>query len=196
MKVTSQVSLQGFFKVSLHASRWLTQVCSIYKGIKGEEPECSKNPRLQFHLLKAREDAHCLVHCFAKRFNEVTKLVLEKLWHEMNQNIELYIRLGVYEAPEDLRIELAKYTFSKNYSNDTADQIIEALAKVYEARVFIYVDKIQQRPENNVGVDFPNIIHLIKTGQHYGLLKQTIDVDDLPFYDEEKEESGCDCPKR
>ena len=59
---------------------------------------------------------------------------------------------GVYEAPEDLRIELAKYTFSKNYSNDTADQIIEALAKVYEARVFIYVDKIQQRPENNVGV--------------------------------------------
>ena len=78
--------------------------------------------------------------------------MLEKLWHEMNQNIELYIRFGVYEAPEDLRIELAKYTFSKNYSNDTADQIIEALAKVYEARVFIYVDKIQQRPENNVGV--------------------------------------------
>ena len=93
-----------------------------------------------------------MVHCFAKRFNEATELVLEKLWHEMNENIELYIKFGVYESPEDLRIELAKYTFSKNYSNDTADQIIEALAKVYEARVFIYVDKIQQRPENNVGV--------------------------------------------
>ena len=137
-----------------------------------------------------------MVHCFAKRFNEATELVLEKLWHEMNENIELYIKFGVYESPEDLRIELAKYTFSKNYSNDTADLIIKALAKVYEAQVFIHVDKMQQHSENNVGVDFPNIIHLIKTGQHYDLLKQTIDVDDLPFNDEEKEESDCDCPKR
>ena len=36
----------------------------------------------------------------------------------------------------------------------------------------------------------------MKTGQYYDLLKQTIDVDDLPFNDEEKEESCCDCPKR
>ena len=112
-----------------------------------------------------------MVHCFAKRFNEATELVLEKLWHEINENIELYIRLGVYESPEDLRIELAKYTFSKNYSNDTVDLIIEALAKVYEARVFIHVDKIQQHPENNVGADFPNLIYLVKTGHHYDLLK-------------------------
>ena len=114
----------------------------------------------------------------------------------MNENIELYIRFEVYESPEYQRIELAKYTFSKNYYNDTANLIIEALAKVYEARVFIHMDKIQQHPENQVGVDFLNIIHLIKTGQHYDLLKQTIDVDDLPFNDEEKEESDCDCPKR
>ena len=92
----------------------------------------------------------------------------------MNENIELYMWFGVYESPEDFGIELAKYTFSKNYSNDTTDVIIETLAKVYEAQVFIHVDKIQQHPENNVGVDFPNIIHLIKTGQHY-LLKQAID---------------------
>ena len=97
----------------------------------------------------------------------------------------------MYESPEDLRIELAKYTFSKNYSSDTVDLIIEALAKVYEARVFIHVDKIKRHPENNVRVDFPNI-HLIKTGKHYDLLKQTIDVNDLPFDDEEKERSGCD----
>ena len=140
---------------------------------------------------------HLFCHCFATVFShEATELVLEKLWHEMNENIELYIRFGVYESPEDLRIELAKYTFSKNYSNDTADRIIEALTKVYEAQVFIQVDKIQQHPENNVEVDFPNIIRLIKTGQHYDLLKQTVDVDDLPFNDEEKEESDCDCPKR
>ena len=109
----------------------------------------------------------------------------------MNENIELYISFGTYESPEDLRIELAKYTFSKNYSSDTADLIIEALTKVYEAQVFIHLDKIQQHPENRVGMDFPNIIHLIKTGQHYGLLKQTIDVDYLPCNDEEKEESDC-----
>ena len=36
----------------------------------------------------------------------------------------------------------------------------------------------------------------MKTGQYYDLLKQTIDVDDLPFNDEEKEESDCDCSKR
>ena len=137
-----------------------------------------------------------MVHYFTKRFNEATEQVLEKLWHEMNENIELYLRFGVYESPGDLRIELANYTFSENYSNDTADLIIEALAKVYEAQVFIHVDKMQQHSENNVGVDFPNIIHLIKTEQHYDLLKQTIDVDDLPFNDEEKEESDCDCPKR
>ena len=92
----------------------------------------------------------------------------------------------MYELPEDLRIELAKYTISKNYSTDTTDLIIEAPAKVYEAEVFIDVDKIQQHPENNVGVDFPNITHLIKTGQYYDLLKQTMDVDDLPCNDEEK----------
>ena len=86
---------------------------------------------MQFHLHKTRGDGHCLVHCFAKRFNVATELVLEKLLLEMNKKIELYIRFGVYESPEDLRIELAKYTFSKNYSNDTADLIIEALAKVY-----------------------------------------------------------------
>ena len=74
-----------------------------------------------------------MVHCFAKRFNEAIELVLEKLWLEMNENIKLYVRFGLYESPEDLRIELVKYTFSKNYSNDTAELIIEALAKIYEA---------------------------------------------------------------
>ena len=134
---------------------------------------------MQFHLHKARGDDHCLVHYFAKRFNEATELMLEKLWHEMNENIELYTRFGKYKSSEVLRIELAKYTFSKNCSSDTADVIIEGRAKVYESPAIIHVDKIQQHPENNVGVDFPNIIHLIKTGQHYDLLKQTIDVDDL-----------------
>ena len=51
----------------------------------------------------------------------------------MKENIELLIKFEVYESPEDLRIELAKYTFSENYYNDTADLIIETLAKVYEA---------------------------------------------------------------
>ena len=62
--------------------------------------------------------------------------------------------------------------------------------------MIIHVDKLQQHPENNVKVNLLNIIHLIKTGQHYDLLKQTIDVDGLPCNDEEKEESYCDCPKR
>ena len=133
---------------------------------------------------------------FCKRFNETTELVLEKLWHEMNANIELYIRFGAHESLEDLRIELAKYTCSKNYPNDTADLFIEALAKVYEARVCIHVDKIRHYPENNIGVDFSNIIHFIKTGQHNDLVKQTVDVNDFPCNNEEKEESGCDCPRR
>ena len=80
---------------------------------------------MQYHLHKAKGDGHCLVHCFAKRFNEANELELEKLWDEMNENFELYIRFGVYESPEDSRIELAKYTFSKNYSNDTADLAIK-----------------------------------------------------------------------
>ena len=92
-----------------------------------------------------------MFHCFTKRFNEATELMLEKLWHEMNEDIELYIRFGVYESPENFRIELAKYTFSKTIPMTLP--IIEALAKVCEARVFIHVDKIQQHPENNVGVD-------------------------------------------
>ena len=60
--------------------------------IKQEEPECSQKPRLKIHLHKVhkgREDSHCLIHCFAKRFNETTELVLVKLWHKMNENIEL-----------------------------------------------------------------------------------------------------------
>ena len=64
------------------------------------------------------------------------------------------------------------YTFSKNYFNDTTDLITEALAMAYEAWVFIHLDKIQQHSENNVGVDFPSIIYLVKTGQHCDLLKQ------------------------
>ena len=60
--------------------------------------------------------------------------------------------------------------------------------------MFIRVNKIQQHPENNVGVDFPNIIHLSKIEQQYDLLKQIIDVNDVPCNDEEKEGSDCDCP--
>ena len=114
----------------------------------------------------------------------------------MNKNIELYILFGEYESPEKLRNELAKYTFNKKCPNYTIYLIIEILAKAYESRVFIHVDKIQQNSENNVAVDFPNIIHLIKTGQYYNLLKRTIDFDDLPCNDKEKEESDCDCPQR
>ena len=80
-----------------------------------------QKPRLQFHLHKVRRDVRCLVHYFAKHFNEATELVLGKLRHEINGNMELYIRFGVYESLEDFRIELEKYIFSKKYSNDTAD---------------------------------------------------------------------------
>ena len=64
--------------------------------------------------------------------------------------------------------------------------IIEALAKAYETWVFIHMDEVQKHLENNVAVGFQNIIHLIKTGQHYDLLKQIIDVDDVSCNDEEK----------
>ena len=104
----------------------------------------------------------------------------------MNQNIGLCIWFRVYESPEDSRIELQRQIFNKNYSNGTSDLIIEARA--YEAQVLIHVDEIQQHPENNVGVDFPNIIQLIKTGKNYDSLKQIIDVDGVPCNDEEKEE--------
>ena len=60
----------------------------------------------------------------------------------------------------------------------------------------IHVDEIQQHPENNVGVDFSNIIHLIRTGQHYDLLQEIIDVDDVPYNDEEKEQIDGDCMPR
>ena len=62
-----------------------------------------------------------ICHYFAKHFNEATELVLGKLRHEMNVNMELYIRFEVYESLEDFRIELEKYIFSKKYSNDTTD---------------------------------------------------------------------------
>ena len=109
-----------------------------------------------------RGDFHCLFRYFPNRFNVATELV----------------PFGVYESPENLRFELAKCTFSKINSNDTVDLIIEALAKAYEAGVCIRVDEIHQHLENNVGMDFPNIVYLIKTGKHYHVLKQITDVDD------------------
>ena len=54
--------------------------------------------------------------------------------------------------------------------------------------MFIHFDEIQQHTENNVGV--------VKTGQHYDLLKQIIDVDDMPCNDEEKGESNGDSPQK
>ena len=60
----------------------------------------------------------------------------------------------------------------------------------------IHVDEIQQHPENNVGVDFSNIIHLIRTGQHYDLLQEIIDVDDVPYNDEEKQQIDGGCMPR
>ena len=53
-----------------------------------------------------------MIHCFAKRFNETTELVLGKRCHEMNENIKTHIWFGVYELSEDLRIVLVKYNFS------------------------------------------------------------------------------------
>ena len=102
----------------------LIQVCFNHIGIKEKEPEYSKKFRLQLHLHKLR--GHCLLHRFAKCFNEITKLMLH-WWHEMSENIGLYTHLGVYESLEDLRIELEMYTFSKNYSNYTAKLIIKGI---------------------------------------------------------------------
>ena len=102
----------------------------------------------------------------------------------------------MYDLPEDLRIELTKCNFSKNYFNDTVNLIMEALAKAYKAGMFIHVNGIQQHPENSVAVDFPSIIHLIKTGQNYNLLKQIMNVDDVPWNEEGKEESDGDCSKK
>ena len=73
---------------------------------------------------------------------------------------------------------------------------MEALAKAYKAGMFIHVNGIQQHPENSVAVDFPSIIHLIKTGQNYNLLKQIMNADDVPWNEEGKEESDGDCSKK
>ena len=80
--------------------------------------------------------------------------------------------------------------------SDTTNLIIEALAKAYEARVFIHVNEMQQHPDKNFAVNFPNINHIIKAGQHYDLLKQVIDVHNVPCNDEEKKKSNGDCQQR
>ena len=94
-----------------------------------------------------------------------------------------------------------KRTTTSNYTSgsgcmtpsDTTNLIIEALAKAFEARVFVHINEMQQHPGNIFAVNFPNINHIIKTGQHYDLLKQIIDVHNVPCNDEEKNKSDGDC---
>ena len=56
-----------------------------------------------------------LCKTFSKRFNEATELELEKLWDEMNENFELYIRFGVYESP------------AFNFENPSAQEIFRTV---------------------------------------------------------------------
>ena len=54
------------------------------------------------------------------------------------------------------------------------------------------MDKIQQHPEDNVGEDFPNIIHLFKTGQFSADMATFTEVilnGKLPFLCSEKNDS-------
>ena len=146
---------------------------------------------MQFRLHKARGDGHSLVHCFAECFNEATELVLEKLWHVMNKNIKLYTRFGVYESPEDLRIELAKYVLIKNYFNDTTDLIIEALTKFMKLECLFMWIKYSNIQKITLEWIFQTSFILSKLDNI-----TTIDVDDVPSNDEEKEESDCDCLRR
>ena len=144
-----------------------------------EEAVILKKPKLEkvptpslknFTKFKAPGDGHCITHCFAKRFEESSSHVLQRLWNEINNRIDVYMQFGEYDTPDTLRNELSKYTFDKSYGHDTADLVIEALSNIFKCNVLIHDKEIQENPQSTVGECFLNTMHLLKSNDHYDLL--------------------------
>ena len=48
-------------------------------------------------------DGHCMIHWFSKRFNESTEQVLERLWEEIINIINVQLEFGEYNSLDALK---------------------------------------------------------------------------------------------
>ena len=73
--------------------------------------------------------------------------------------------------------DIGDYITKKRYNNNTIDLVLEALAMIFECRVFVYEEFPGGKPNGVIGEHFKSEIHILKKtdifgGLHYDLINK------------------------
>ena len=138
---------------------------NLMKRVKLEIPETST----LFSVKEVKADGHCLIRCFAEYFKENIDMVISRLRDEFKRNIDVYEAFSSFSSHE-LLSELNQYLEYKKYNTNTVDQVMEALAKIYKHRIFIFDGDISGEPTGYVGEQYKNNLYLQRSSDHYDLV--------------------------
>ena len=129
-----------------------------------------------FNIEQVAGDGHCIVKCFARRFCKDTDVVLQLLKHEFHSKSKLYLEF-TDSSLNDMMKDIGDYIMKKRYNNNTIDLVLEALAMIFECRVFVYEEFPGGKPNGVIGEHFKSEIHILKKtdnfgGLHYDLINK------------------------
>ena len=71
---------------------------------------------------------------------------------------------------------LEEYLFGKKYGHEVVDLLIDCLSTIYRLRVFIYEDRLDSIPMGTISEDYEKEIYLLKTSDHYSLIKKKLQI--------------------
>ena len=146
-----------------------------------------------YELIKTRSDGHCIISCFAKKFNEDTRNIFRKLSEEFVENGELYASFSDELTIDEVLVELQQYEENKKYSLQTVDLVLEALSRIFSCQIVIYIKSDEGTTYSIIGDMYEDSsIHLLRSGEHFDLLHLTPSNADFNMHDTNTSNEGTD----
>ena len=102
--------------------------------------------------------------------------ILQEVWEEFDHRKGKYLSFSSYELEEELMKYLEEYLFGKKYGHEVVHLLIDYLSTIHRLRVFIYKESLDSMPIGTVGEDYEKEIYLLKTWDHYSLIKKKLQI--------------------
>ena len=71
---------------------------------------------------------------------------------------------------------MEEYLFGNRYEHEVVDLLTDCLSTIYRLRVFIYKESLDSIPMGTIGEDYEKEIYLLKTSDHYSLIKKKLQI--------------------
>ena len=121
-------------------------------------------------------NGHFIIHCFSQHLKIVKSPILQEVWEESDHHKGKYFSFSSYELEEELMKALVEYLFGKIYGHEVVDLLIDCLSTIYQLRVFIFEESLDSIPMGTIGEDYEKEIYLLKTSDHYSLIKKKLQI--------------------